>query len=57
MEMWSIFFLIAVVSCLGAAAWLVFLWAVRSGQFEDLEGPKYRMLEDDTPVDRGAEEE
>ena len=57
MEMWSIFFLIAVVSCLGAAAWLVFLWAVRSGQFEDLEGPKYRMLEDDTPVDRGAEKE
>lgn len=57
MDMWSIFFLIAVVSCLGAAAWLVFLWAVRSGQFEDLEGPKYRMLEDDTPVDRGAEEE
>jgi len=23
------------------------MWAVRSGQYEDPEGPKYRMLEDD----------
>ncbi|NOZ24598.1 MAG: cbb3-type cytochrome oxidase assembly protein CcoS [Nitrospirae bacterium] len=49
--MWSIFFLIAVVSCLSAAAWFVFLWAVGNGQFEDPEGPKYRMLEDDLPDD------
>lgn len=25
----------------------VFLWAVRSGQFEDLEGPAHRILMDD----------
>lgn len=25
----------------------VFFWAVRSGQFEDLEGPAYRVLLDD----------
>lgn len=25
----------------------VFWWAVRSGQFEDLEGPAYRILFDD----------
>jgi cbb3-type cytochrome oxidase maturation protein len=24
-----------------------FLWAIRSGQFDDLEGPAYRILMDD----------
>ncbi len=28
---------------IGAALW----WAVKSGQFEDLEGPAYRVLMDD----------
>ena len=31
---------------LGAAIWL-FIWTVRSGQYEDLEGPAYRILMDD----------
>lgn len=31
----------------GLAAWLVFLWAIRKGEFDDPEGPKYRMLDDD----------
>ncbi len=31
---------------LGAAIWL-FIWAVRSGQYEDMEGPAYRILMDD----------
>ena len=31
---------------LGIALW-AFMWAVRSGQFEDLEGPAHRMLMDD----------
>ncbi len=30
----------------GIAVWL-FLWAVRSGQFEDLDGPAHRILMDD----------
>lgn len=30
----------------------VFLWAVKSGQFEDMEGPAHRILMDDEPVDR-----
>ncbi|MDX1605680.1 MAG: cbb3-type cytochrome oxidase assembly protein CcoS [Candidatus Competibacterales bacterium] len=25
----------------------LFFWAVRSGQFDDLEGPAYRVLDDD----------
>lgn len=29
---------------------LVFWWSLRSGQFEDMEGPAYRLLmDDDTP--------
>jgi cbb3-type cytochrome oxidase maturation protein len=30
-----------------AGALWVFFWAVQSGQFEDLEGPAYRILEED----------
>jgi len=32
---------------LGLAAWLGFVWSVRSGQYDDPEGPKYRMLDDE----------
>ncbi|RMG66438.1 MAG: cbb3-type cytochrome oxidase assembly protein CcoS, partial [Nitrospirae bacterium] len=45
--MWSIFFLIIVAILLGLAAWLIFLWAVKSGQYDDPEGAKYRRLEDE----------
>jgi len=31
---------------LGAAIWL-FIWSVRNGQYEDLEGPAHRILMDD----------
>ncbi|MFZ1494477.1 MAG: cbb3-type cytochrome oxidase assembly protein CcoS [Candidatus Competibacter denitrificans] len=30
----------------GVALW-AFLWAVRTGQFDDLEGPAHRILMDD----------
>jgi cbb3-type cytochrome oxidase maturation protein len=43
----SIGFLVLLSLALGVAAWLFFVWSVRSGQYEDPEGPKYRMLEDD----------
>ncbi|MGB5427629.1 MAG: cbb3-type cytochrome oxidase assembly protein CcoS [Gammaproteobacteria bacterium] len=34
----------------GLIAW-VFLWAVRSGQFDDMEGPAHQILmDDDGPV-------
>ncbi len=45
-------FLIALSLALGVAAWLFFLWSVKSGQYDDPEGPKYRMLEDDEPEKR-----
>jgi cbb3-type cytochrome oxidase maturation protein len=39
--------LILISLALGLAAWLGFVWSVRSGQYDDPEGPKYRMLDDD----------
>jgi cbb3-type cytochrome oxidase maturation protein len=45
--MWSMFFLIILTLCVGFAGWMFFLWAVKSGQYDDIEGPKYRMLDDD----------
>lgn len=45
--MWSVFVLIFLTLCVGIAAWLFFLWAVKSGQYDDPEGPKYRMLDDE----------
>jgi cbb3-type cytochrome oxidase maturation protein len=43
----SLYLLIFLTVCAGFAGWLLFLWAVKSGQYDDVEGPKYRMLEDD----------
>jgi len=36
---------LAVLIAIGIVA--VFLWAVKSGQFDDLEGPAHRILMDD----------
>jgi cbb3-type cytochrome oxidase maturation protein len=44
--------LIVVSLALGIAAWLLFLWAVKSDQYDDVERPKHRMMDDD-PEDRG----
>jgi cbb3-type cytochrome oxidase maturation protein len=41
----------------GLIAW-VFLWAVRSGQFDDMEGPAHQILmDDDGPVSGKQNEE
>ncbi len=45
--MWSMLLLIFLTLAAGFAGWLFFLWAVKSGQYDDIEGPKYRMLEDE----------
>jgi len=45
--MWTIFLLIFLTLLLGLGAWFIFLWSVKSGQYDDPEGPKYRMLEDE----------
>ncbi|MFC1827049.1 cbb3-type cytochrome oxidase assembly protein CcoS [Thermodesulfobacteriota bacterium] len=47
----SILVLITLSLFMGTAAWLFFIWAVKKGSFDDVEGPKYRMLEDDDEVE------
>ena len=43
----SLIILIFLSLCLGSGCWLVFIWAVKKGEFEDVERPKHRMLDDD----------
>ena len=45
--MYTTFYLIGIGLFIGVAAWFLFIWAVKSGQFDDPEAPKYRMLVDD----------
>jgi cbb3-type cytochrome oxidase maturation protein len=33
---------------------VVFWWSIRHGQFEDMEGPAYRVLMDDDSTDQGG---
>ena len=41
-----------------AGNWLIFIWAVKKGEFDDAEGPKYRMLDDeDDSVERSTKSE
>lgn len=42
-----IFGLIPGMILLGLVGVLVFFWAVRNGQYEDMEGPAHRILDDD----------
>lgn len=45
------FYLIPVALVLGGAALAAFLWSLRSGQYEDLEGAAHRVLfEEDKPT-------
>lgn len=43
----SLFILILVSLIVGISAFLIFLLAGKKEQFDDIEGPKYRMLNDD----------
>ena len=45
--MWTRKFLVVLSLALGIGAWLFFIWSVKSGQYDDVEGPKHRMLDDD----------
>jgi cbb3-type cytochrome oxidase maturation protein len=40
----------------GLIAWL-FVWAIRSGQFDDLEGPAHRILMDDDDTVKDTEDD
>lgn len=43
----TLFLLIPVVLVLLAFAVGALIWAIKSGQFDDLEGPAYRIIHDD----------
>lgn len=51
------------IALIALGVW-AFLWAIRSGQFDDMEGPAYRILMDDdspstgqaTPAQRDRED-
>lgn len=43
----SLYFLIPIALVLLAGAIWAFVWSVRSGQFDDMEGPAHRILMDD----------
>ncbi|MBL3685097.1 MULTISPECIES: cbb3-type cytochrome oxidase assembly protein CcoS [Sinorhizobium] len=42
----TLIYLIPIALSLGGLALLAFLWALKSGQYEDLDGASWRVLED-----------
>ncbi|WP_374625012.1 cbb3-type cytochrome oxidase assembly protein CcoS [Devosia sp.] len=42
-------FLIPIAIGLGLLALVTFLWTLKSGQYDDLEGASQRILDDDEP--------
>jgi cbb3-type cytochrome oxidase maturation protein len=50
----SLLLLIPLAVALGLLGLGAFLWALRSGQFEDLDGAAQRILIDDDPVSRST---
>jgi cbb3-type cytochrome oxidase maturation protein len=42
----ALFYLIPAALLLGIVGLICFVWALRSGQFEDLDGAAYRVLHD-----------
>ncbi|MGO9484496.1 MAG: cbb3-type cytochrome oxidase assembly protein CcoS [Rhodomicrobium sp.] len=48
--MTSLAWLIPMALLLGGLGLAAFLWSLKSGQYDDLEGAAYRALEDEPPV-------
>jgi cbb3-type cytochrome oxidase maturation protein len=57
----AIYILLPAALFLGLIGLALMIWAIRNGQFEDMEGPSYRILFDDDqdmiPKQNGEEEE
>ena len=47
-----IYIVVPIALVLAAAAVTAFIWAVRSGQYDDTDTPAMRMLHDDEPAPR-----
>jgi cbb3-type cytochrome oxidase maturation protein len=48
--MTGLLFLIPIALAMGLAGLLAFLWALKSGQYDDLDGAAGRVLFDDPPA-------
>lgn len=46
--LWTITALIVLMFFIGLAAWFIFVWAAKTGQFDDIERPKHRMMDDES---------
>jgi cbb3-type cytochrome oxidase maturation protein len=49
--MTALAWLVPVALFLGGLGLCAFLWSLRSGQYDDLEGAGWRALDDERPVD------
>ena len=55
---WTLIIVFTAVGLAFATGFILFaLWAIRDGQFKDVEGVKFRMLEDFNPKRKGAAKE
>lgn len=45
----ALLYLIPLALLLGGGALIAFLWAIKSGQYDDLEGASMRILNEDDP--------
>mgnify|MGYP001325961002 CR=1 FL=1 len=50
-------FLIPIALFLGALGLFAFLWSLKSGQYDDLDGAAWRILEDDEEMESGDKAE
>ncbi len=46
----TIYGLVPAMILLALVSVAVFFWAARSGQYDDMEGPAHRILDDDDPL-------
>lgn len=53
--MTGLLYLIPIALCLGLAGLVAFMWALKSGQFEDLDGAAHRVLFDEDAEDGTAD--
>jgi cbb3-type cytochrome oxidase maturation protein len=52
-----LFVVLPLALCLAGGALTAYIWAARSGQFDDLETPAWRVLFDDGPPAKTGEPE
>lgn len=50
--MTALAWLVPVALALGGVGLVAFLWSLKSGQYDDLEGAGWRALDDDPPIER-----